>query len=398
MASEMKAYRWPAPILLLAAAMLGATAQGVAAAGFANERRVVIDRLADNPDARQFNSIGQVLAVAQDGRSVAWVGTGFLISPCLVLTNYHVAYGARTEANQLSRLLFRFGQTGDRTRPFKYSEEARAIAAGRNSDFEFPGLIPIGDREDKQKPGAIEQGKSLKSEDRRIHSVLEHFDDIEGEDWALLRLKQNAPSTFVPIPVDPVPRDGLDGVNLVTAGFPGDLAEADNWSKLYGDLNCSALQTSSNPDEIFSNCMQNHGDSGSPIMRRLPDGRLVAVGIVAAGERFFDALRFLGLRKELFSMRYPHLMPTELERRIKDALGAVQPSDQPSVATLATVQNGDAKLSVEVGLFSSPELPEDYFASALDAHAGKEAIAKRASHVPVGQHLLQLIDANRCTP
>ena len=77
----------------LAMLLTGATCW--AQAPQAADPRVIIDRL--DPGYKQFNAVGVVYPIAQtDGFAVMskYRGTGAMISPCHLLTNYHVAFEA----------------------------------------------------------------------------------------------------------------------------------------------------------------------------------------------------------------------------------------------------------------------------------------------------------------
>ncbi len=77
------------------AAWLAASAACLAQTPPTADPRVVIDRLDAN--FRQFNAIGVVYPIAKtDGVVITskYRGTGALISPCHMLTNYHVAFEA----------------------------------------------------------------------------------------------------------------------------------------------------------------------------------------------------------------------------------------------------------------------------------------------------------------
>src|SRR6185295_9736262 len=77
------------------AATLLASATCLAQTPSTADPRVVIDRL--DPNFRQFNAIGVVYPIAKtDGVVITskYRGTGALISPCHMLTNYHVAFEA----------------------------------------------------------------------------------------------------------------------------------------------------------------------------------------------------------------------------------------------------------------------------------------------------------------
>jgi Trypsin-like peptidase domain len=384
---------------LLAACALCCTFESIAAGtGYANERRAVVNRLDDSADSRQFNSIGVVSTASH-------TGTGFLVSPCLVLTNYHVAFGIQDRPKVSPTLKFEFGQTGDPKHPFRHAENAIPVGAGeymlkRRSLQEFDSQL-----EKELTKMAANGANAAKQIAFRNRQLMNQFGgSYMSEDWALLKLEHSVPKEFVGIPLMPFARDMLSRIPLITAGFPGDLGKVENFVNLYGDMRCSASETVSNPDVIISDCMSNSGDSGSPIMARATDGSLIAVGIVSSAARLVtDVERMIGKGDredrvfDSYVLRYPDLFPTEFEISVRKAFDATAPAHAISETRLALERNGVRWWHIGVGLFTAT-LPEDYFASALDAKADKSKIAGRADYVPNGRRIQQLIDANRCLP
>jgi len=106
--------------LVLAGAACRAQAPQVA------DPRVIIDRL--DPGYRQFNAVGVVYPIAKtDGFSVMskYRGTGAMISPCHLLTNYHVAFEASRK-----EVLFEVGQRAGNAAGFAYRAVGRILDAG----------------------------------------------------------------------------------------------------------------------------------------------------------------------------------------------------------------------------------------------------------------------------
>lgn len=92
----------------------------------AADPRVLVNRL--DPGYRQFNAVGVVYPIAQtDGIQVMskYRGTGAMISPCHVLTNYHVAFEASRK-----EVLFEVGQRPGKAAGFAYKAVGRIIDAG----------------------------------------------------------------------------------------------------------------------------------------------------------------------------------------------------------------------------------------------------------------------------
>jgi V8-like Glu-specific endopeptidase len=110
--------------VLVAMLLAGATCR--AQAPQAADPRVAIDRL--DPGYRQFNAVGVVYPIAQtDGFAVMskYRGTGAMISPCHLLTNYHVAFEASRK-----EVLFEVGQRAGNAAGFAYKAVGRILDAG----------------------------------------------------------------------------------------------------------------------------------------------------------------------------------------------------------------------------------------------------------------------------
>jgi len=107
--------------------LLAMTADGRAQSPRIADPRVVINRL--DPDFRQFNAVGMVYPIAKtDGTVVMskYRGSGALISPCHLLTNYHVAFEASRK-----EVLFEVGQPANDLAAFAYRGAGRILDAGR---------------------------------------------------------------------------------------------------------------------------------------------------------------------------------------------------------------------------------------------------------------------------
>ncbi len=109
-----------------ALAALLASAACLAQAPQTADPRVIIDRLDAN--FRQFNAVGIVYPIATtDGTIITsrYRGTGAMISPCHMLTNYHVAFEASRR-----EVLFEVGQSAGDVAGFAYKTVGRVIDAG----------------------------------------------------------------------------------------------------------------------------------------------------------------------------------------------------------------------------------------------------------------------------
>ncbi len=88
--------------------------------------RVIINRL--DPNYRQFNAVGIVYPIARtDGTMVMtkYRGSGVMISPCHLLTNYHVAFEAARK-----EVMFEVGQPANDVAAFALRGVGRILDAG----------------------------------------------------------------------------------------------------------------------------------------------------------------------------------------------------------------------------------------------------------------------------
>ncbi len=196
------------------------------------------------PDGRKnsFGTIGRILP----RQEIPWKlpneqmiktkdmeSTGFLISPCLIMANYHSVFGTSKSPN-----------TKDFSVTFIANREAIA------------------------------------------HPVVWGDYDVQKEisnDWVLLKLEKN---NCLGLEVGwltyaPLDRDKYTSTEFLTAGFAGRKVQALNPNQLWGDLDCRiyALGTGLHRDTLFNDCALNAGQSGSPILFRAPNGDLQFVGM-----------------------------------------------------------------------------------------------------------------------
>lgn len=199
---------------------------------------------------RQLNAIGTISA-----NNVPHVGTGFLVSPCLVLTNKHVAFKDVLSAAIGLRLLFSVGQ-------------------GPTPDIPFLQQIP---------------GKVVAFSD--YNGTLNNL----GGDWALIKLDHSI-SGIPALPIVAMSETELRNRPAMTAGFPGDKrSNLLDVHQMWGDLDCQVIGESDG-DYLLHNCQTTPGQSGSPILvRDQNDDRLVAVGIVHGGN--FDLARYTDINR-----------------------------------------------------------------------------------------------------
>jgi protease YdgD len=104
-----------------------------------------------------------------------------------------------------------------------------------------------------------------------------------GADWAILTLRHPLAGPTLPLWQAGIP----PGTPLMLAGYQQGRGEV-----LLADTGCRAEGRALDPDGLpllVHGCASTRGSSGAPLLARLPDGRVVVVGVAAAVER--DAAR-----------------------------------------------------------------------------------------------------------
>ncbi|MGZ3806025.1 MAG: trypsin-like serine peptidase, partial [Pseudobdellovibrionaceae bacterium] len=201
------------------------------------DERIVIDRT--KGDFKDLNGIGVVTLPHQKG----W-GSGFLVSPCLVLTNLHVLYETKNSKTPRSDAEFSVGQTGSAKNPFSYP------------------LIP---------------GKVVAKGDYKG----EEHGESSNSDWAVIKLSKSVGNSVGYIKLYQMSLEAMGNRPVITAGFPADKSEeGKDVSQLYGDNKCKILGFSVF-SYIFHTCQTTPGQSGSPLLTQSPkDGKFYAIGMV----------------------------------------------------------------------------------------------------------------------
>ncbi|MGZ3745301.1 MAG: trypsin-like serine peptidase [Pseudobdellovibrionaceae bacterium] len=204
------------------------------------DERIVINRT--KGDYKDLNGIGVVTLPHQKG----W-GSGFLVSPCLVLTNLHVLYETENSKTPRSEAEFSVGQTGSAKNPF------------------LKTLIP---------------GKVVAKGD---YKGKEHGESTNG-DWAVIKLSQSVGNSVGYIKLYQMSLEAMNNRPVMTAGFPAAMMnDGKDFSQMYGDNKCKILGFSVF-GYIFHTCQVTPGHSGGPLLATSPkDGKLYAIGMVGDG-------------------------------------------------------------------------------------------------------------------
>lgn len=175
--------------------------------------------------------------------------TGFLLSPCYVVTNYHAVFGKSKSPNAKD---FSVSFTANRTVIAK-----PIVWGGKNKSKMF------------------------------------------REDWALLKLEDKDCLGLEIGWLEPLETSffELKDQSMITAGYATDRAVTDPSESIWVHSGCNRFQSpqgSEFPMTIFNNCALNAGQSGSPLMVRNDFGQLRYVGMQAAdlGDRYGILLNY----------------------------------------------------------------------------------------------------------
>lgn len=194
-------------------------------------------RVESSRSGTPFSSIGVVVSAPGRGR----LGTGFMVSPCLALTNAHVAVS--------KNVLFYLGETADGR--FRVVAKGRVLAKGDRTKNAFGGDWAIIGFQEGRCPGRDPEIGYLKL-----------------AEWDLPRIQ---------------------AAELFTAGFPADRAAFTlRRASLFQTGACHAFNARDEGLAWEHDCATSEGQSGSPIMT-MDAGRPVVVGMVSgavSGARF----------------------------------------------------------------------------------------------------------------
>ena len=224
---------------VFALAMLACSSAVFAQAPNLADPRVIINRL--SPDYRQFNAVGIVYPIAKtDGLVVMskYRGTGVLISPCHLLTNYHVAFEATRK-----EVMFEVGQpAGKDVAGFVLRGVGRIIDAG-----------PFWADADTVDDWALV--KLIDPQSGRSHKL--------GDQVGYFEFAVAPPAAVMNRP-------------LISAGYPGGMNAG-----LVGHLGCRLARV--DPDSRWRMaCSMTEGQSGGPVTLRTADRGEVLIAINSA--------------------------------------------------------------------------------------------------------------------
>jgi hypothetical protein len=195
---------------------------------------------------KEFDAIGKIKAAQPvpwpDGRGGVYLAKGvqstaFLISPCLVMTNYHSVFGVSTAPNKTD---------------FSVTFTANRTVIGKPVFW-------------RRQNGTTGIGKDL------VIVQLEDKDCLGSEVGFIKMLEE--------------PLSDLKDRSLLTAGYPAKKEKSSNPNQLWAHFNCQLQQGLPGPlykDTIFNDCATSAGQSGSPLLVRNNSGDIRFIGAQAA--------------------------------------------------------------------------------------------------------------------
>lgn len=207
-------------------------------------------------EALQSLAMVEIQALSQSPDIVEYedIGTGFLVSPCLMVTARHVVAPAldKTDGGKV-RIKVHFGLgMAEAASPSTFTSTATLVAYGGQNN-ESRGVV---------------------------------FDD-----WAVLELDTAA--TFRPLDVHSGSSSGFRKARLALAGFPADLHDK-NQPKLWVDTHCGVKDILINR-VISTTCAATSGNSGAPLMAEMEgEWRAVAMLVRADAQPAGSALNGKG--------------------------------------------------------------------------------------------------------
>lgn len=211
------------------------------AASKTKDERVEIDRT--SKEYQQMNAIG---VVYPEGKQ--YLGTGFLVDDCHVLTNAHVAFKEGVAGAKGARVHFSVGHSKVKGKQFEYADIGGTV---------------------------IEHG------DYTSHTLS----DVNS-DWTVIRLDQPIGKKVGSIAVYQMDPENLKNRDVITVGYPGDLTNnAKDLSKIFGDRKCKLLGMSVYGFE-YHTCQTMPGQSGSPVMSKAKDGKFYALAMISGDNGF----------------------------------------------------------------------------------------------------------------
>lgn len=219
----------------------------------APDRRALVDL--NDVKQKPFDSIGVITAENYD-----WLGSGFLISKCHVLTSNHVVFDIMTSEKAILGKIVKFGTGQTKAKPWK-----KSFVNGKIIGFDEKA--------------------------RTLNDKGEVISIISKRDWAVLKLDKSADGSYLGennrplcVPKTEVKIEDALQMKVKTIGHPRNKFEQTGNLSLWQDPDCKITKK----DHIgiwYTTCQLRPGMSGGPIVNYippsndLPDGCWMPIGI-----------------------------------------------------------------------------------------------------------------------
>jgi V8-like Glu-specific endopeptidase len=193
------------------------------------------------------------------GKEFRRAGTGFLVSPCVALTNYHVIFGS----DKVDRII---QVARELNRQFRDNRDAQGhINITVPNDIDYSMTFMVGERPDGTfKWQVLGRPVAFGNMDKQ---------GGEGSDWAAIKFDEpscpGSDSEIGWLDLVDLPYDEMSNLALETAGYPVDR----NHNRTINHMNllyrtsrvCHSFGQFLDEDAFVHDCSMTEGDSGSPV-------------------------------------------------------------------------------------------------------------------------------------
>ncbi len=264
-----------------------------------------------------YAAIGRVFTnrtFTDKGVTFRKMGTAFMVSPCIAMTNFHVNFGGES-LNEIIPNARRLDQQFINNR-----DEAGNVKISLPNDINYSVTLQLGENADGTfKRQAIGRPVVFGNRDTQGGS---------GGDWIAIKFEEpNCPGSDPEIgflPLAGLPLNDKERSTLHTAGFAG--KENPTISSL-GSLSrssrkCDIKQMVADEPAFTHDCSTEAGQSGSPILV-MQDGQLKVVGMVKGFDLALDRYVNVGVSSQAFMPEVQPVVDRDLESHRKGPVSTV---------------------------------------------------------------------------